>query len=422
MTFNFNFDFKFNFNFGEKTEEDLPFVDFCGAVGYPQPFPKQIEMKKFIFEGDFPRMVLGARGYGKTDFGTILGSAEALLKDNQKEILLVTKEQERGKELVEEIRNVLLLRDAKLKGRAKFKIRFKDKNGKEPNLIALTIRSRGFRGRHPDLIIMEDPITPEDTSPAERKRVKKVYEELYKLSQNIVIIGQPVHKADLYQELREIIPTFKLIWGDIPELDCDLEAQRKAGVSEDSIQASYFLNILGADNLPFYKIETVDFFAKENVAFIDPAREGKDFTAISVAGRNFDKLVVSGWAFRKPWYDCLEEFEKIFTTLSVGKVCIETNGIGDLAVIQMRKLGIPAVGRNTTTNKHARIMNLASYVADIQLFEMTRGDPALIQANKIFIDQVKNYEYNAEHDDAPDSMAGVSIFMGLIKDAVSKYI
>ena len=67
-------------------------------------------------------------------------------------------------------------------------------------------------------------------------------------------------------------------------------------------------------------------------------------------------------------------------------------------------------------------MNLASYVADIQLFEMTKGDPALIQANKIFIDQVKNYEYNAEHDDAPDSMAGVSIFMGLIKDAVSKYI
>lgn len=419
MTFDFNFDFKFNFGFGEKEKKDLTFSQFCTAVDYPAPFPKQIEMKKFIFEGDFPRMVLGARGYGKTDYGTILGSAEALMKDHQFEILVVTKEQERGKEIVEEIRNILVKQDAKLKGRAKFKIRFKEKLGKEPNLIALTIRSRGFRGRHPDLVIMEDPITPDDDSPAERRRVKKVYEEIYKLTKNIVIIGQPVHKADLYQELREKIPTFKMIWGDIPELDCDLDAQRKAGVSEESIQASYFLNIMGADNMPFFKIQTVDFNASENVAFIDPAREGKDFTAISVAGRNFDNLIVSGWAFRKAWYDCLTEFEKIFTALNVGRVCIETNGIGDLAVIQMRKLGIPTVGRNTTTNKHQRIMNIASYVKDIKLFEMTDGDPSLLQGNKIFIDQVKNYEYNAEHDDAPDSLAGVAIFMGLIKDGIS---
>ena len=78
-------------------------------------------------------------------------------------------------------------------------------------------------------------------------------------------------------------------------------------------------------------------------------------------------MIVSGWAFRKAWYDCLTEFEKIFTALNVGRVCIETNGIGDLAVIQMRKLGIPTVGRNTTTNKHQRIMNVASYVNDIKL-------------------------------------------------------
>ena len=419
---NFDFDFKFKFNFWEEEKRNLLYPEFCKRAGYPQPFKKQIEMKEFMFSGDFPRMILGARGYGKTDYGTILGTAEALINNNQREILIVTKERERGKEIVEEIRNVLLIYNARLAGRAKTKIRFKNKTGKEPNLVALTVRSRGFRGRHPDMVIMEDPITPEDTSPAERKRVKSVYEEIYKLCKNIVIIGQPVHKADLYQELRQKIPTFLMIWGDIPELDCDLEAQRLAGVSEESIQASYFLNIIGADNLPFYKIETVDFNARENVAFIDPAREGADYTAISIAGRNFDNLIVSGWAFRKPWYDCLEEFEKIFTALNVNKVCIETNGIGDLAVIQMRQLGIPTVGRNTTTNKHSRIMNIASYVNDIKLYEMTNGEGELIRANQIYIDQVKNYEYNVEHDDAPDSLAGVAIFMGLITDGISKTI
>ena len=413
---NFNFDFNFNFNFGGGEIAPLAFPEFCVSVGYPRPFPKQIEMRNFIFTGNFPRMVLGARSYGKTDYGTILGTAFELMRNPQLEVLIVTKEQERGKEIVEEIRTILIKCGCKLQGRAKTKIRFPEKQGKEPNVVCLTIRSRGFRGRHPHLVIMEDPITPDDDSPAERKRVKKVYEEIYKLTKNIVIIGQPVHKADLYQELRDKIPTFTMIWGDIPELDCDLEAQRGAGVSEESIQASYFLNIIGQDSLPFYKIKTVDFFAKENVAFIDPAREGKDFTAISVAGRNFDNLVVSGWAFRKAWYDCLDEFAEIFTTLKVNRVCIETNGIGELAVSQMRKLGIPAVGRNTTSNKHARIMNIASYVNDLELFEQKTGSGALINANQIFIEQVKNYEYNAEHDDAPDSMAGVAIFMGLITD------
>ena len=67
-------------------------------------------------------------------------------------------------------------------------------------------------------------------------------------------------------------------------------------------------------------------------------------------------------------------------------------------------------------------MNIASYVNDLKLFEMSEGSPELIQGNQIFIDQVKNYEYNVEHDDAPDSMAGVAIFMGLIKDGISEYI
>lgn len=412
----FSFDFDFNFNFGFETKEVVNYATFCKAVGYPQPFNKQIEMREFMFSGDKPRMILGARGYGKTDYGTILGSAYELEKNHQYEILLITKEKDRGYEIVEEVRTILTRRGAKLKGKAKTRIRFKDKKGKETNFKSLTIRSKGLRGRHPNLIIFEDPITPDDVSAAERKRVEAVYEEAYKLTPNIVIIGQPVHKKDLYQKLRVLIPTFEMIHGDIPELDDDLEAQRAAGVSEASIQASYFLNIIDSDTLPFNNIEIVNYGARENVAFIDPAREGKDYTAISVAGRDFDNLVVTGYAFRKSWYDCLEEFKKIFTSQKVNRVMIETNGIGEMAVNQMRMLGIPAVGRNTTTNKHSRIMNLGAYVESIKLHKVSGMSAELLRANDIFIDQVKSYEYNVEHDDAPDSMAGVAIFMGLLKD------
>lgn len=412
MAFNFNFDFKFNF--GRATVSD--FSDFCKQADYPPPFPLQEEMKRFIFKKGTPRLVLGARRYGKTDYGTILGSAAELFRNANEEILIITKEQGRGKEIVEEIRAILERFGVQFENRAKTKIRLKGKRGKEPNLNCLTIRSKGLRGRHPDLIIMEDPITPDDVSAAERRRVKRVYEELYKLTENICVIGQPVHKADLYQELRGVVPTLEMKYGDIPELDVDLDAQRAAGVSEESIQANYFLNVMDADSLPFLKVQEVDFWAKSNVMYIDPAREGKDFTAFAVAGRNFDNWVVAGFAWRRAWYDLFGEMKEIFERFNVGRVCIETNGIGENAVYELRGMGVPCVGKTTTTKKYARIMNAAGYAEDLRLTRLSAGSPSLLAGNQSFIEQVKNFEYNVEHDDAPDALAGSMIFAGVMKE------
>lgn len=412
-----NFDFSFNFNFGLEKRASS-FLEFCQKAGYPKPFQKQIDFVDFAFNQnqDKPSMILGFRGSGKTDYVSILGVGNKLLNDPNYKILIVTKENERGKEIVSEVREVMERNGGRFKNRAKKKLVMEGSTGKEPNLIALTIRSRGFRGRHPDLIILEDPITPEDASATERKRVKKVYDEVYKLSENVLIIGQPVHKLDLYQELREIIPTFCLRWGDIPELSKDLEAQRKAGVSEASIQASYFLNILDDLSLPFGKVEQVEYYADQNIAYIDPSHKGKDYTAIAIGGMKFNKLIVSGFAFQKAWYDCLEEMEHIFKMLNVGRVCVETNGLGDMPVIEMNKMGIPACGHNSTKKKHERIMNTAQFVDDIKLCRFTQGVPELLQGNKIFVDLVKNYEYNCEHDDPPDALAGLTVFMGVVNE------
>lgn len=413
MKFNFNF----NLNFGwEKKAES--FSEFCIRAGYPKPFDKQIEFMDFAFNKNQgkPSMLLGFRGSGKTDYVSILGVAKKLYDDPNYKILMVTKENERGKEIVSEVREVMERNGAIFKNRAKKKLILEGSSGKEPNLLCLTIRSRGFRGRHPDLIIMEDPITPEDTSATERKRVKKVYEELYKLTPNIFIIGQPVHKLDLYQELREVIPTYCLRWGDIPELSKDLEAQRKAGVSEESIQASYFLNIMDDLSLPFGKIECVEWWGEKNVAYIDPSHKGGDYTAVAIGGMKFNKFPVAGFAFQKAWYDCLDEFAEIFKMYNVGRVCVETNGLGEMPVIEMIKMGIPACGHNSTKKKHERIVNAAQFIDDIKLVQVYNGRPEIIQANKIFVDLVKNYEYNCEHDDPPDALAGLLVFVGVVNE------
>lgn len=408
----------FNLNLRSKKEIANSYLDYCERSHYPAPFPKQVEMADWAFAHKAePRLILGARGYGKTDYVTINGSGFKLLNDRQYKILLITKENERGKEIVAEIREGLEQNGVKFANRAKKKIRIVGCRGKEDNFTALTIRSKGIRGRHPDLIIMEDPITPEDTSETERRRVKKVYEELLKLSRNIVIIGQPVHAEDLYQELRDKIPTLGVWYGQIPELDKDLDVERSAGVSEASIQASYFGVITDDNSLPFRRCEIVDYYGRKNVMFIDPSHKGGDLTAVAVGGFLGDTLPVVGFAFKKAWYDCLEEFDYIMGRYGVGRVSIETNGLGELPVMQLRSAGMAGVmGKNHTGNKHARIMNMASFVDAIKLTKVTDVPPAFIQANELFIERVKKYEYNVKQDDPPDAMAGLCGLIGIIKD------
>src|SRR5690606_23939256 len=123
------------------------------------------------------------------------------------------------------------------------------------------------------------PVTPDDESEATRRKAERLYDELLKLCDDIAVIGQPVHKYDLFEKLRPLIKKLEVPYGSIPELDVDLEAQRLAGVTEESIQASYFLKAPSEGATPFDGVQYIDDFPPgESVAFIDPSFKGKDYT------------------------------------------------------------------------------------------------------------------------------------------------
>ena len=417
---NFNFDFNFDFGFSEKSKKKVEtFEKFCELAGYPLPYPKQEEMRLFAFPDDEekkkPRLILGARGYGKTDYITILGLSFEIYKNPQTHAVLMTKEFERGKEIMAEVAVVLERVSVRMKGLSQRKIYVEGSTGKEPTLTTLAVRSKGLRGRHPDLIFLEDLITPDDSSEAERARVQKVYEEVLKLTTNVVLIGQPVHKLDLLQKLRKLIPTLEVKYGDIPELDVDLIAQRAAGVSEQSIAASYHLQILDDASLPFGNLQHCDYAAPNCVAFIDPSHKGGDYTALAIGGMHFANLIVTGFAFKKAWYDCLDEFKLLFEFFGVKSVCFETNNIGDEPVVRMRQLGAACVGKNSTENKHRRIINAAFFAEHIKLHDVKSGfDSNILEANQIFMQQVKDYEYRVRFDDSPDALAGLMEYLGIV--------
>jgi hypothetical protein len=404
-----------------KTPDMASFSEFCVKAGYPAPFPKQEEMRAFGIDDTDPRMILGARGYGKTDYVTILGVAYEVYLDwfshrhrgteLEETNLIISKSKTRNTAMIEEIANALEANGVPLEKQNSTCIRVEGLRGKDHSVEVITIKT-SMRGRHPKRVLMDDPVTEEDVSEAMRVMVKRKYNEVMKLCSNVLVIGQPAHAHDLYAELRPMVKKLELAHGSIPELDHDLEAQRMAGVDENSIQASYFLNVVSEGTTPFDKIRYIDRFPTggHSVAFIDPSHMGGDYTALTILKAYMDGVAAVGFVWKKAWNHCLDETCSQLLTFGVKKLCIETNGLGDQPVIMLRDLlgqkGIGVVGKPSNSNKHSRIMSAGSYAHLIHLSK---------QSDATYTKQVVQYEYKAKHDDGPDSLASCLEWIGLIR-------
>ncbi len=402
------------------TQVKKSFTEFCVTAGYPEPFEPQINMMLFGTADDSPRILLGARGYGKTDYVTVMGLAFKIYCDwfdvryNQKPQLtetnlIISKSKTRNASMINEIAVALQKNGVPLEKENATSVRVEGLIGKDDSVEALPLKA-SFRGRHPKRIIMDDPVTEEDTSEAMRKLVKKKYDEAYKLCKNICIIGQPAHAFDLYAELRDILKKLEVPHGTIPQLDADLEAMKLAGIDPKSIEMSYHLRVPVDGSVPFSKIKYIDAFpVGDSVAFIDPS-EGGDYTAVSVVKGHFSGVAVEGYAWQRAWYHCVDEMVAIFKKLGVKKVCFETNKFGNQPVFQLREalkeLQIGVVGKQSDSNKHAVIMNAGAYCHLIHLSK---------NSHKIYTSLVVQYEYGSKFDDPPDSLARCLEWIGLIK-------
>ena len=396
------------------------FAQFCERHAYPRPYPKQVEMAEFV-QGSGPRLLLGSRGYGKTDYAVICSCAWNLLHNLQDTWLILTKEKARGTEIISEIARILTEEGVSLAKSSSLRLVLAGHTGKDPNVAVLPLRSKSFRGRHPKHIICDDLITPDDVSKAERDKVEAVRAELMKLTENVCFIGQPAHAKDVYAKLRKLpgVKKLEVPYGSIPQLDVNLDAQRAAGVSEESIQASYFLQIGEAERMPFSGVEYVDFFPSgTSTGFIDPSHEGVDYTAMAIGAMNFDRFIVAGFAWPKAWDDCLEDILSVIKAYRVACFAFETNGLGKHPVILLRRMGARVDEWKSTENKHGRILNAATGKQFIKLAQYLPPElqtSAFRQAQQTFNNMVLDYEYKAEHDDAPDALANLMKYVGLVK-------
>jgi phage terminase small subunit len=393
------------------------FTEFCLEAGYPQPFPKQIEMKDFVVHGgterlEEPRLLLGTRGIGKTEMSTICGLAYAIYLDPDDTTILSTWVDKNGSTMVKAIARALEANGVQLTVNNSEAVRVAGCTRKENNINMVPIRSGGFRSNHPRRVVFDDPVVPGHVSEADRKKVLTAYEEAIKLTKNIAIIGQPVDFRDLYSKLRGIIRTMEVPHGTIPELDHDLDVQRAAGVDEKSIQASYFLKVTPEGDASFHDINLIDNFPAKNknaIMFIDPA-DGGDYTAVGAFTNYFDGLAIVGRTFKKSWHLCLDEIYDMCVKYGVIKVGFETNKFGVLPLQVLREklaaLNVSVEGKYTHSNKQVRIQLASQYSKSLYLSK---------ESDVEYRRQVVEYSHDAKFDDSPDTIATFLEWAGKIR-------
>lgn len=398
-----------------KKEKQRTFLEFCEKAGYPKPYPKQVEMMNFVINGGpkelkNPRLLLGARTYGKTIFSTICGLAYKIYQDPTFSTLLITKVEKNGRRILKEVSRCLKANGVKLGTDNADDIRVEGMAGKESSLMLVPVGSSGLRMLHPNLIIFDDPVVPGCVSEADRDQIKVVYSEAMKLSKNIAIIGQPVDFRDLYQYLRNIIETMEVPYGSIPELDDDLDLQRKSGVDEKSIQASYFLKVDPEGDASFHDIQRIEGFPEQDsIAFIDPA-DGGDYTAMGIFTNYFNGMAIVGFAWKKAWHLCIPEMKKVLKRFKVTKLGFETNkfGVHPLQVLRenFQDINVSVEGKYTHSNKEARIQLASMYSKSLYLSKLSDAE---------YTRQVIEYSYDAKHDDSPDTIATFLEWAGHIR-------
>ena len=146
------------------------------------------------------------------------------------------------------------------------------------------------------------------------------------------------------------------------------------------------------------------------VAYIDVADQGADYTAMAVVGVVKNEFFVLDYVFTRDNTDitiplCAEKLNK----WGVSYVRVETNAMGAMFARHLQNLFKGKVlGVANQTNKKTRIIMQSAFVSNNFTFVQRDTNEA-----RLFLQNVISYskEGSSKHDDAPDCLSGLSIFV-----------
>lgn len=255
-------------------------------------------------------------------------------------------------------------------------------------------------GKHFDIIFTDDIINVNDRiSKAERDRTKIIYQELQNIKNNggrIFNTLTPWHKDDASTLMPEPIRYDCYSTGILsPE---EIQEKREA-MTAALFAANYELRHIASDDVIFVspRVGGDPAMVEQGIVHIDAAYGGEDYTAFTIVRKVGGVYYVYGRLWRKHVDDVEDEIIFLRKTYNCGRIYCEDNGDKGYLAKQLRRKGERVVTYHESMNKYLKITSyLKGEWTNVVFVNGTDAE---------YIQQICDYNENAEHDDAPDSLA-----------------
>ena len=255
-------------------------------------------------------------------------------------------------------------------------------------------------GKHFDRIFTDDIVNINDrVSKAERDRTKLVYQELQNIKNRdgrIFNTGTPWCKDDCFTIMPEAEKFDCYSTGLIS--DEQLEVIKKS-MTRSLFAANYELRHIAAEDVIFQNPQTGadPSEVEQGDCHIDAAYGGEDFSAFTIVKKQGNIFYVYGRLWQKNIDDCLDEIQRLRAQFNAGKIYCEDNGDKGYLAKELRNRGERAIIYHENMHKFIKITTYLK--AEWENVKFVAG------TDKAFIDQICDYNENADHDDAADSLA-----------------
>lgn len=268
-------------------------------------------------------------------------------------------------------------------------------------LVGIGIGS-SLTGKHFDRIFTDDIINIIDRiSKAERERTKLIYQELQNIKNR---------NGRIFNTLTPWHPeSAESLMPNIQRYDCyetklitpeELE-EIKEKMIPSLFACNYELKHIASDDIIFLypNIDADPALAEQGFGHIDAAYGGEDYTAFTICSKRNGCYYVFG----KLWQRAVDEVEDEIILLRqqflCGKIYTEDNADKGYLAKDLRKKGERVSTYTEHWNKYIKITTFLKRVWKDVYF--VRGTDAE------YINQICDYNEDAEHDDAPDSLASL---------------
>lgn len=255
-------------------------------------------------------------------------------------------------------------------------------------------------GKHFDRIFTDDIINVNDrTSKAERERTKMVYQELQNVKNRggrIFNTGTPWHADDAFSLMPEA-EKYDCYSTDI--IDDETLANIRESMTASLFAANYELRHIASDAVIFTNpITGADAsLAEQGNCHIDAAYGGEDYTAFTICRKKDGKYYVFGKLWKMHVDDVTDEIIGYRKKFNAGRISMENNGDKGYLAKSLRQKGERTHSYHENTNKYLKITSyLKAEWANVIFVKGTDEE---------YIKQITDYTEDAEHDDAPDSLA-----------------